>query len=103
KEFKAEIATNPSNTPSYLLLASLYSEQGNWKEEISTLEKAHTMDPSSPYVANNLAFLYMEHGRDPHAALSLAQTAKNGLPNSPVTADTLGWAFYKVGYYEPAI
>jgi len=103
KEFKAEIVTMPSNTPSYLLLASLYSEQGNWKEEISTLEKAHTMDPSSPYVANNLAFLYMEHGRDPHAALSLAQTAKNGLPNSPVTADTLGWAFYKVGYYEPAI
>jgi tetratricopeptide (TPR) repeat protein len=81
----------------------LYGEQGKWQDQISVLEKAHMVDPSSPFVANNLASLYMEHGRDPHVALSLAQGAKNGLPNSPVTADTLGWAFYKVGYYEPAI
>ena len=103
KEFKAEIEASPNKTANYLVLASLYSEQGKWQDEISVLEKAHTVDPTSPFVANNLAYLYMEHGRDPHAALSLAQEAKKGMPNSPVTADTLGWAFYKVGYYEPAI
>jgi Tfp pilus assembly protein PilF len=103
KEFKAEIKASPNKTANYLVLASLYSEQGKWQDEISVLEKAHTVDPSSPIVANNLAYLYMEHGGDPHVALSLAQGAKSGMPNSPVTADTLGWAFYKVGYYEPAI
>jgi tetratricopeptide (TPR) repeat protein len=103
KEFKAQIEANPNETSTYLVLASLYGEQGKWQEEISVLEKAHTVDPGSPIVANDLAYLYMEHGRDPHVALSLAQQAKNDMPNSPATADTLGWAFYKVGYYEPAI
>jgi len=103
KEFKADIEASPNKISTYLVLSDLYGEQGKWRDQISVLEKAHTVDPSSPYVANNLASLYMEHGRDPHVALPLAQQAKSGLPNSPVTADTLGWAFYKVGYYEPAI
>ena len=32
-------------------------------------------------------------------ALSLAQTARRGMPNSPSTADTLAWAYYSKGTY----
>ena len=103
KEFKAEIEAHPNSTSNYRDLAALYSMDGKWQEQISTLEKARTVDPSSPYVKNDLAYLYLEHGRDPNIALSLAQQAKSALPNSPFIADTLGWAFYKVGSYEPAI
>ena len=36
-------------------------------------------------------------------ALTLAQTAKQKAPNSPVTADALGWAYYKLGSVDRAI
>jgi Flp pilus assembly protein TadD len=35
--------------------------------------------------------------------LSLAQTAKQKAPNSPITADALGWAYYKIGSVDLAI
>jgi Flp pilus assembly protein TadD len=33
----------------------------------------------------------------------MAREAKQALPSSPVVADTLGWAFYKLGSYPSAI
>jgi tetratricopeptide (TPR) repeat protein len=54
-------------------------------------------------VANNLAYLYLEHGGDVHVALSLAQMARQKMPNSPNTAGTLGWAYYKSGAPESAV
>ena len=34
--------------------------------------------------------------------LSLAQTARRGMPNSPNTADTLAWIYYQKGNYASA-
>jgi hypothetical protein len=36
-------------------------------------------------------------------AVSLAQMAKQKMPQSPATSDTLGWAYYKLGSPEAAI
>jgi len=36
-------------------------------------------------------------------ALSLAQTARRGMPDSPNAADTLGWVLYQKGAYRSAI
>ena len=35
--------------------------------------------------------------------MSLAQTARRGMPDSPAAADTLGWVYYQKGVYRPAI
>jgi tetratricopeptide (TPR) repeat protein len=102
-ELRAELEMHPDSLPTYRALAALYYGDGKWQEQMSTLEKARTVDSNSPYVKNDLAYLYLEHGRDANVALSLAQEAKSALPNDPVIADTLGWAFYKVGSNEPAI
>jgi tetratricopeptide (TPR) repeat protein len=102
-EFRAEIEANPYNASSYLALARLYEAESKWHDAEGTLEKANAVDPSSPYVKNNLAYLYLEHGGDTSAALSLAREAKRALPDSPVVADTLGWTHYKLGSYELAI
>jgi len=52
--------------------------------------------------ANNLAYLLLEHGGDANLALSLAQTARRGMPKAGATADTLAWASYHVGAYDTA-
>ena len=36
-------------------------------------------------------------------ALSLAETARRALPDSPNTADTLAWAYYQKGAFQSAI
>lgn len=53
-------------------------------------------------LAAELAFLYLEHSGD-DVALSLAQSAKQKMPYSPITADALGGAFYKLGSPASAI
>jgi Tfp pilus assembly protein PilF len=37
-----------------------------------------------------------------NVALTLAQTARRGLPNLPNSADTLGWAYYHNGAFAVA-
>ena len=44
----------------------------------------------------------LETGGNVDVALSLAQTARRGMPNSPNAADTLGWVFYQKGAYQSA-
>ena len=97
------IEARPRAIKNYLLLASLYEGEGNWDRAREVYEKAHAIDPERPDVANNLAYLYLEHGGDLDAALSLARKARQKLPYSPKTAYTLGWTYYKKGLYQLAI
>ena len=53
--------------------------------------------------ANNLAWIYSEHGGDQNKALSLAQTAKEVAPDDPRVSDTLGWILYKRGVHQRAL
>jgi len=103
EELKAEIAAYPHKASTYSALAHSYETEGKWEDAKAVLEKAIAADPAYPDVRNNLAYLYLEHGGNVNAALSLAQEAKRALPNSAVVADTLGWAFYKMGSYAAAI
>ena len=45
----------------------------------------------------------LEQGQNTDVALSLAQTARRGMPDDPGVADTLGWAYYKKGSYQLAL
>ena len=45
----------------------------------------------------------LQSGQNLDVALSLAQTARRGLPTSPAVADTLGWIYYQKGAYSSAI
>jgi len=101
--FRAAIEANPSGLVNYMTLERLYEKESNWEEAKRLCEKAHQIDPNSPFVANNLAYLYLEHGGDVNAAVSLAQIAKQKMPDSPVTTDTLGWAYYKMGSTRAAL
>jgi len=94
--YKAAIEQNPQKVENYMALSGLYEKQGNWEEAKRAAERAHAMDPGSPFIANNLAYLYLEHGGDLNMALSLAQQAKQKLPDSPIVSDTVGWAYYKL-------
>jgi len=62
-----------------------------------------TFEPEQALAANNLAYLLLEHGGNVNVALTLAQTARRGLPDVPNSADTLGWAYFQNGAYSVAV
>ena len=101
--YKAATDANPKQLENYMALSGLYSALGNWEEAKRVAERARAIDPTSPHVANNLAYLYLEHGGDVNMALTLAQQAKQKLPESPVVSDTIGWAYYKMRSHDAAI
>ena len=102
-DLRTAIAAKPQKVSNYMTLATQYEKEGNWGEAKKLCEQAHVIDPSAPVVAAELAFLYLEHGGDVNQAVSLAQMAKQQMPNSPITADALGWAYYKLGSADSAI
>jgi tetratricopeptide (TPR) repeat protein len=102
-DLRHAMALSPQTISNYTALGTQFEKEKNWEEAKRMFEKAHDLDRSSPFVAAELTFLYLEHGGDVNVALSLAQTAKQALPNSPITADALGWAYYKLGSTDQAI
>jgi tetratricopeptide (TPR) repeat protein len=75
------IAANPRGRLNYMVLE--YEKEGNWEEAKKICEKAHLINPVSPLIPAELAFLYLEHGGNVNAAVSVAQMVwqKNaGLP-----------------------
>jgi tetratricopeptide (TPR) repeat protein len=97
------IAKNPKDVRAYVLLGSLESGKNNWQRAQELYRKALEIQPDNPMAANNLANLMLAQGQNKDMALSLAQTARRQMPDSPVTADTLAWAYYNRGTYGLAI
>jgi tetratricopeptide (TPR) repeat protein len=77
--------------------------RGNWQKAQELYQKALQAEPDYPLAAYNLAYLMLEHGGNTDVALSLAQTARRGLPDSAVVADTLGWAYYQEGIFSTVV
>jgi len=97
------IKANPSNPAPLMLTGILYETEGNIPKAREAYEKTLAINPRFVPAANNLAWIYSEHGGDKEKALQLAQTAKELAPEDPRISDTLGWILYKRGVYRRAL
>ncbi len=100
---QSALQSNPRETEFYVLIGRLYESKGNWAEATQSYQKALEIDPRNPQASNNLAYALAQTGGNLDIALSLAQTARRGMPNSDNVADTLGWVLYQKGAYKSAI
>jgi tetratricopeptide (TPR) repeat protein len=103
KQYNEAIKVNPKLLQPYMLLGVIYEKQNKIDKAIENYKKALEINPKFAPAANNLAWLYAEHGGNIDAALSLAQTAKEINPEDPSVSDTLGWIYYKKQVYLTAI
>jgi Flp pilus assembly protein TadD len=90
---------HPTNASAEAILGVLEESRGNVQKADGYYQKALQVDPRQPIAANNLAYRMLEEGKNVDVALTLAQTARQAMPNSPTTADTLAWAYYHKGTY----
>jgi tetratricopeptide (TPR) repeat protein len=93
---------HPTDPRADVILGTLQESQGNANAAMDYYKKALVIQPDQAVAENNLAFLMLENGQDVDVALSLAQSARRAMPNSPNTADTLAWAYYHKGIYASA-
>jgi cellulose synthase operon protein C len=97
------IKDNSHETSFYFLLGKLYEAKSDWKQAEDAYKSALAINPDHPLASNNLAKLMAQTGGNLDVALSLAQTARRVLPESPSVADTLAWIDYQKGAYQSAI
>ena len=101
--YQKSVQDNPNESIFYILMGELYESKQDWEKAKQSYQKALDLKPDNPVASNNLAYVMLETGGNVDVALSLAQTARRGLPDSPNAADTLGWVFYQKGAYKSAI
>jgi putative PEP-CTERM system TPR-repeat lipoprotein len=68
-----------------------------------SFERVLKIDSRAGVAANNLAWIYAEHGGSLDMALQLAQVARTAMPDEAEVNDTLGWIYFRKGMIEPAI
>lgn len=91
---------HPGDASALAILGTLEESRGDQGKAEAYYRKSLQIQPQQPIAANNLAYRMLVNGKTPDAALTLAKTARLGMPNSHNTADTLAWAYYYNGTYE---
>lgn len=94
---------NPRDVGPLMLEGIIFEQKGEVTKARESYEKALAINPHLAPAANNLAWIYSEHGGDKEKALQLAQMAKEMAPDDPRISDTLGWILYKRGVYQRAL
>lgn len=103
KRFGEIAKTRPKLLGPQIMIAYILHIQNKLPEAKQQYQRVLQLDPDAAVAANNLAWLYAEHGEKLDMALELAQTAKKKLPEHPDVNDTLGWVFYKMNLENQAI
>jgi tetratricopeptide (TPR) repeat protein len=100
--YQRYLQENPRDAEFYVFAGQLYELKQAWAQAQQMYQKALDLVPDNPLASNNLAAVMARTGGNLNIALSLAQAARRGMPDSPDAADTLGWVYYKKGIYESA-
>lgn len=101
--YKQAAADNPRRPDFYILMGEAYQSNQDWTNARDAYQHALDLQPDNAVAANDLAYAILRTGGNLDVALSLAQSARRGMPDSPNVADTLGWVYYQKGAYELAI
>jgi tetratricopeptide (TPR) repeat protein len=94
---------NPSNSAALTMRGMVSLQQGKTDVAMKDFEKALELDPNQDIAANNEAYLLAEQGRELETALKYAQAVRRRHGEDANAADTLGWVYYKLGRFTPAV
>ena len=87
-----------------IYFARAVSEEGakNWNAAEVDLKKALQLAPDEPAVLNYLGYSYIDQNRNIPEALAMLEKAHALKPTDGYIADSVGWAYFKLGRYADA-
>ncbi len=96
QSLRAWLGDNPQHVPALMTLAQASQRSHDDDQAIDYYERALAQDPDNVLAANNLAWLYLDRGRqdDLTRALDTARIAYTGAPSNIDIADTYGWMLH---------
>jgi tetratricopeptide (TPR) repeat protein len=84
-------------------LGLIYDSLGRRKEARQVYEASLRLNEDDGVVLNNLAYLLAENSGDLDQALTLAQRARQKMPNELGFIDTIGWIYFKKNLPDNAL
>lgn len=84
------------------LQGDIFQAAGREREYLQILERAYRNNPNQPGLANDLAYSWIEAGRNFEQALKMSRSAVAADPLNAAFLDTRAWAYYKLGQFELA-
>ena len=87
-----------------LFFARAVSEEGNknWSAAELDLKRALQLAPNEPTLLNYLGYSWVDQNRNIPEALAMLEKAHTLKPTDGYIADSVGWAYYKLGRYVDA-
>jgi putative PEP-CTERM system TPR-repeat lipoprotein len=102
-QYARVLEQRPQSVAAYTALGVLFEADHMAADAEKSYERALALDPRAAVASNNLAWLFVQAGRNPDRALELARTAKGQAPDDPHINDTLGWIYYQRGLVTQAL
>ena len=87
----------------YYFRGIAYERSGQWDKAEPDLRMALKLRPSQPSVMNHLGYSWIDRGLNLKEALEMVKQAAALRPNDGYIADSVGWAYYRLGQYEEAV
>jgi tetratricopeptide (TPR) repeat protein len=79
-----------------------YERSKQWAKAEADLTKALELFPDQPHVLNYLGYSWIDQGIKLDEGMAMIKKAVQQRPDDGYIVDSLGWAYYRVGYYEEA-
>jgi tetratricopeptide (TPR) repeat protein len=92
----------PGDWPLYFARAVSEDGSKNWSAAEIDLKKALVLAPNEPTLLNYLGYSWVDHNRNIPEALAMLEKAQSLKPTDGYIADSVGWAYYKLGRYADA-
>lgn len=83
-------------------LAYLYNRKAEREKVMKTLRDIIRIKPDDAQAWNDLAWIYAEKKKDVDKGIKFALMADKIMPDNAGIIDTMGWAYYKKGWYSKA-
>ena len=79
-----------------------YEQSNRWPQAEADLKAALKLSPQEPQLLNYLGYSWVDKGENLSEALGMLEKARALRPFDGYIADSVGWAYYRLGRYKDA-
>src|SRR3981189_2535741 len=96
--------TNEKNNWVYYYYRGICEERSKqWSKAEADMRKALDLQPEQPHVLNYLGYSWIDQGINLDEGMKMIKRAVDQRPDDGYIVDSLGWAYFRIGYYWDAV